>query len=252
MPALVNRGLALLELKQYVRALADFDHARALGAHDASVSAGRGIALEGLGRHREADTAFADCFARAVGLPPSTRARLAWAYGFAISGRDPDKARAAFDEALQHEPRNAQALYGHGMLAMSQGKNAEAIRGFDQALAADPSRIEARRYRAIVLARQGEWDRATQEVNWCLEHEPRSAATLYAAACVVARVFEKAGTTAISGQALDLLERAFTAGADLAKAATDPDLAAICRLSRFKRLIRGARGPAGASSSRPG
>ena len=66
-PAYVNRGLARLELKQYAPALADFDQARALGARDASVSAGRGVALEGLGRHREADAAFADCFARADG-----------------------------------------------------------------------------------------------------------------------------------------------------------------------------------------
>jgi hypothetical protein len=128
------------------------------------------------------------------------------------------------------------------MLAISQGKNAEAIQGFDRALAADPGRFEARRYRAVVLARQGEWERATQEVNWCLEHEPRSAATLYAAACVVARAFEKAGTTAISAQALDLLEHALAAGADPAKAAADPDLAAIRRLARFQRLISGDQG----------
>ena len=162
---------------------------------DPSVSAGRGVALEALGRHREADASFADCFARADGLPASTRARLAWAYGFAISGRDADKARAAFDESLRHDPHNFQALYGRAMLAMSQGKNSEAIRGFEQALAVDPGRIEARRYRAIVLARQGQWERATQEVNWCLEQEPRSAATLYAAACVVARAFDNSGTS---------------------------------------------------------
>ena len=216
------------------------------------MSAGRGIALEGLGHHREADSAFAESQALAAGLPASARARLAWAYGFAISGRAPDKARAAFDLALHHDPRNSRALYGRAMLAMSQGKNADAIRGFDQALAADPGRIEARRYRAIIFARQGEWERATNEVNWCLEHDPRSPATLYAAACVVARAFEKVGTTAISGQALDLLERAFTAGADPAKAAKDPDLSAICRLPRFQSLITGARGSAGASTSRPG
>jgi eukaryotic-like serine/threonine-protein kinase len=251
-PARINRGLALLELKQYAQALADFSRAVALGAHDASVSAGRGIALEGLGFHHEADAAFADCFARAQGLPASNRARLAWAYGFAVSERDPDKARAAFDDALSHDPRNAEALYGLGMLAMNQGRNAEAIRGFDQALAANPGRIEARRYRAIVFARQGEWERATREVNWCLDHEPRSAATLYAATCVVARAFEKAGTTAISSQALDLLERALAAGADPAKAAHDPDLAAIRCFPRYKSLISGARGSEAASSSRPG
>src|SRR5262249_21164165 len=74
-PALVNRGLPRLELKQHRAALADFDRACALGAQDARISAGRGIALEGLGHHRQADAAFADCFAHAGGLPAPARAR---------------------------------------------------------------------------------------------------------------------------------------------------------------------------------
>ena len=92
------------------------------------------------------------------------------------------------------------------MLAMSEGKNAEALRGFDRALEAAPGRIVARRYRAIVLARQGEWEHAIQEINRCLERDSRSAATLYAAACVVARAVDKVGTAANSSQALDLLD----------------------------------------------
>jgi eukaryotic-like serine/threonine-protein kinase len=247
----VNRGLALLELKQYAPALADFDQAGAPGVCEPSVSAGRGVALEALGRHREADASFADCFARADGLPASTRARLAWAYGFAIFGRDADKARAAFNESLHYAPHNFQALYGGAMLAMSEGKNREAIREFEEALAVDPGRIEARRYRAIALARQGQWERATQDVNWCLEQEPRSAATLYAAACVVSRAFGNSGTSALSGQALDLLERALAAGVDPTKADEDPDLAAIRRLPRFQQLVSKARRQGAVNASKP-
>ncbi len=180
------------------------------------------------------------------------RARLAWAYGFAISGRDADKALAAFNASLRHVPHNFQALYGLAMLAMSEGKNDDAIRGFEQALAVDPGRVEARRYRAIVLARQGQWERATQEVNWCLEQEPRSAATLYAAACVVARAFDHSGTNSVSGQALDLLERALAAGADPTKANEDPDLAAIRRLPRFQHLVSKAPRAAAVDKSKPG
>jgi eukaryotic-like serine/threonine-protein kinase len=250
-PALVNRGLARLELQENALALADFDQALALGAGDASVSAGRGMALERQGRHREADAAFADCFAHAVVLPAATQARLAWAYGFAISARDPDKARGAFERALRHDPGNSQALYGRAMLAMSVGKNAEAIRSFDRALESDPGCIEARRYRAIALARQGEWARATLEINRCLEREPRKSATLYAAACVVALALEKGGTSAHSGQALDLLSRALAEGADAAKAAADPDLAAIRGLPRFEQLMNDARGGSRMLASRP-
>jgi eukaryotic-like serine/threonine-protein kinase len=239
-PAYLNRGLARLELKQYAPALEDFDRARTLGARDPSISAGRGIALEGLGRHDEADRAFADCFARAGSLPASTRARLAWSIGFALSTRDPDKAQAAFDDALVLDPKSAQALYGRAMLAMRLAKNAQAVRDFEAAIEADPSRIEARRYLAITLARQGNWQRSTQEINRCLEREPRSAPTLYAAACVVALAFEKRASPEVSSQALDLLNRAFSAGADRANAAGDPDLASLRCLPRFQLLLKEA------------
>jgi eukaryotic-like serine/threonine-protein kinase len=235
-PAYVNRGLARLELKQHAPALEDFDRACALRAEDPIVSAGRGVALEGLGRHPEADAAFHDAFARTEYHPASTRARLAWAYGFAISARDPERALAAFEDALRHEPRNARAFYGRAMIAMGRGKDAEALRDFDRAIEADPGRMEARRYRAILLARRGDWDPATREINRCLEREPRSSATLYAAACVIARAYGSSGTAATAGQALDLLERALAEGADPARAAEDPDLAAIRRLPRFARL----------------
>jgi tetratricopeptide (TPR) repeat protein len=116
-----------------------------------------------------------------------------------------------------------------------------AIRDFERALEADPGRIEARRYLAIALARSGAWERATQEINRCLEREPRSAATLYAAACVVARVFDRSGSATISSQALDLLKRALAEGAEPAKAAIDPDLASIRRLPSFQHIVEGVR-----------
>ena len=250
-PAYVNRGLARLELKHHALALADFHRARELGARQPAISAGCGIALEGLGRHGEADRAFADCFAHADSLPAPARARLAWSYGFALSARDPNKARAAFDDALRLDPRSSQALYGLAMLAMSGGRNADAVRDFDRALGADPGLLEARRYLAIALARQGEWERATQEINRCLERDPRSAPTLYAAACVVARAFDNVRSAEVSGQALDLLERALSEGANPAEAALDADLASIRRLPQFQRLVSRGRSSERAAITTP-
>ena len=57
------------------------------------------------------------------------------------------------------------------------------------------------------MARRGDWDSATREINRCLERA-RSSATLYAAACVIARAYGSSARTATAGQALDLLERA--------------------------------------------
>ncbi|MBV9123216.1 MAG: protein kinase, partial [Planctomycetes bacterium] len=115
--AYVNRGLARLELKQAAPALADFDQALARGAKEAFVHAGRGVALEDLNRHPEADQAFATAFARARQEPAAARVRLNCAYAFAVARRLPEKAHQAFDEVLQDEPENPQALYGLAMLA---------------------------------------------------------------------------------------------------------------------------------------
>jgi tetratricopeptide (TPR) repeat protein len=127
----------------------------------------------------------------------------------------------------------------------------EAIRDFDRAVEADPGLFEARRYLAIALARQGEWERATQEINRCLVRQPRSAPTLYAAACVVARAFGKVGSAEISGQALDLLGRALSEGANPAQAALDADLASIRGLPQFQRLVSQRRGSEGAAITTP-
>jgi tetratricopeptide (TPR) repeat protein len=240
-PALINRGLARLELNQHDLALADFDRAQTLGSRDPRISAGRGIALERLDRYQEADAAFAACFAHADALPKATRVRLSWAYGFAISARLPQKADAAFDDALRLDPGNAQAVYGKAMLAMSAGQNAEAIRHFDQALRANPALNDARRYRAIALARDGSWSRATQEINLCLKEDHHSPATLYAAACIVALSCGKTMSSSSSAQALDLLEKALGEGIDPARACADPDLAAIRSLPRFTQLITRAQ-----------
>ncbi len=252
-PAYVNRGLARLELRRDAEALADFDRAIELGAQNASISAGRGVALERLGRHAEADGAFADARARSAELDAPARARLARSHGFAVAARDPERARAAFGEALAHDPRDAKARYGLGMLAMTRGDDGRALREFDRALAIDPDQLDARRYRAILLARQGEWQPAMREVNLCLRREPRSPDSLYAAACVVARAHAADRSEATARQALDMLERAVAQGADPARAADDPDLASIRLHPRFAGLAGRSGGrPAGEShESRP-
>jgi serine/threonine protein kinase/Tfp pilus assembly protein PilF len=235
--AYLNRGLARLESKQYAAALADFDQVRSLGRSDASTQAGRGMALEGLGRPDEADEAFREALARAEVLPEDARARLRWSYGFAVAGRLPDAARAAFDEVLARDPNQVQALYGRAMIAMRLGNADEALTFFDRAERANPDFMDARRYRAVLLARTGALERATQEINACLQREPNGGATLYAAACVAALASEKLAEPRLAEQALDLLQRAAANGAALDAAGDDPDLAALRGRPGFKRLI---------------
>ena len=234
--ALVNRGLARVELKQYPLALDDFDQALTLGAEgDAPVHAARGIALEALGRHAEADSAFQVAFSLAPHTDPA-HIRLIWTYGFAVASRLPRQAEEAFDDALRHDPHHPQALYGKAMLAMERGQLDIALRFFDRALEATPAFVEARRYRAVVLARQGAWERATRDINWCLDREPGSGETLYAAACVAARAAEASSTPDAVDQAFGLLQRAISLGSGQ-RASEDPDLTGLRRDPRFRRLI---------------
>jgi serine/threonine protein kinase/Flp pilus assembly protein TadD len=254
--ALANRALARVELRQYEPALTDFDRALALDVPgDATLVAGRGLALEGLGRHAEADEAFRAAFAMAPESDPA-RLRLRWTYGFAVSARLPGRAQSAFDEVLRHDPRHPQALYGRAMLAMNEGDLPLGLRFFDKALEANPGFVEARRYRAVLLSRRSDWDRATRDINWCLDREPGSGPTLYAAACVAARAASAAPSPRALDRAFELLERAWSLGSGL-KAHEDPDLAVLRRDPRFARRMATILGSshedsAGAPTASPG
>ena len=238
----INRGLAHLELSQHAAALADFDRALALGRDDAALHEGRGAALEALGRTKEADAAFAQAQARLDRVDQKARLRLMWHYGFAITARRPGAAAAAFDAVLAVDPRHPQALYGQAMLAAQRDQVEEAIGYFQRALEAAPTFMEARRFRAVMLARVGRLAQASLDINTCLQQEPHSGATLYAAACVAALASgqvqadpERAANNA--RQALALLERAFQHSYGRDKAANDQDLAALRDLPAFRRMV---------------
>ena len=47
---------------------------------------------------------------------------------------------------------------------MAAGRADDALRDFDRALAAEPGFVEARRYRAVLLARRGDWASAGRDV----------------------------------------------------------------------------------------
>jgi eukaryotic-like serine/threonine-protein kinase len=145
---------------------------------------------------------------------------------------------------LRREPVQAQALYGLAMLAMDQGRLEEAISQFNAAVKAEPDFVEARRYRSIALARSSRWEQASRDVRWCLDREPGSGDTLYAAACVSSLAAGKLGTTETYRQSLDLLRRALDRGVGLDKFAADPDLKAIRDLPEFKRLSGRSAGQA--------
>lgn len=237
--AYFNRGLLNLELKQFRRALDDLQRCKELGKDDAVVDSGLGVALEGLQRPNEADQAFASAVPRSAVLPQEERHRLLWTYGFAVATRLPEKAREAFEEVLRDNPSDPQALYGCAMLLDRQGKADLALVFFNRALEVSPHLEEARRFRAVLLARQGQFQAAYQDINTCLGREKASPATEYAGACVAALRAQADPRTAehATEQALALLKKAFSQGYGVEIARRDPDLDGIRNDPAFRQLL---------------
>jgi tetratricopeptide (TPR) repeat protein len=252
-----NRGVARLELRQFEPALSDFDRLLQNGALKGAASgtqssikatpelyALRGQALEGLGRHAEADAAFEDAFQDPVALIPTTRNQMACAYGFAVYRRLPEKAEHAFRSVDSTDPRFAEAAYGRGMLAVECGDDAAAIRHFKDSVAARPSFDEPRRFLAIVLARQSRLPEAVQAINESLTLNPTSGPSFYAAACVsalaAAQTSDPEQSRQVKLEALRLLSRAIEYGYGQ-HAASDSDLSALHELPEFQLLLNPSR-----------
>jgi tetratricopeptide (TPR) repeat protein len=238
--ARLNRGLTQLELGRHEAALADFEKALEDGCDQAAAFAGHGVALERLKRHAEADAAFAKALDKARGEPEAVRFRVLWAYGFAVSERLPQQAARVFTDILDRNPEHPQALYGQAMLAARRDDAEHALSCFDRAIQADPNFLQARRFRAVLLARSGRLADAEREINVCLSQEPRSGATLYAAACVAARAVERgdpAAAEATLEQTLLFLDRALAAGYGRDQVAADPDLDGVRAAPAFQRWL---------------
>ncbi len=232
-----NRGLALLELDRYADALADFVAGKGSVRDEALRSLHEGLALEGLGRHAEADAAFATARVGADSATPEARKVILCRYGSAVLRRLPEQAAGAFAAVLKDDPEDPYALYGQGALLALRGESAAALARLDRAVEALPDGLEARRLRAVLLARKGQTEAALRDINFCLAREPSSGMTLYAAACVTALLGR--GQEDPSRQALDFLRRAFARRYGRDKAADDEDLTSLRARQDFRDLISG-------------
>src|SRR5437899_998608 len=122
------------------------------------------------------------------------------------------------------------------MLSMTRGRTDESVALFDRAVRAAPDFVEARRYRAVALARSASWEQAGRDIHWCLERDPGSGETLYAAACVSSLAAGRVGTSETYRQSLDLLRQALDRGVGLDRFAADPDLDALRGRPEFEQL----------------
>ncbi|MEJ7637066.1 MAG: tetratricopeptide repeat protein [Singulisphaera sp.] len=233
-PALINRGLARLELRRYARALeTSTRHGPSGGGEDATLFAGRGMGLEGLGRHAEPMRVRPGVRRRGL-ASGAERTRLLWTYGFAVTARSREGTRGLRGNPPRRPPTSA-GTYGLAMLSMNGGRPEEAVASFNRR-----SR-RSRFHRGPSLPFRGPGPQlrlggASRDIRWCLEREPGSSETLYAAACVSSLAAAKLRTPETLRQSLDLLRQALDRGAGLDKFAADPDLAALRGHPDFERL----------------
>lgn len=205
------------------------------------LNCGRGAALELLHQTSDADVAFARAEGLIAALPLAKQAPLLLPLGFAVSKRLPDMAESIFTKVLSQQAHQPQALYGRAMLLVQSERESEAVACFDKALASHPNYVDARRFRAFLLSRVGKLAEAQDDINCCIQQEPHSGITLYAAACVLARAaaknLDQQTRTKLENQAIDFLKSAFAQGYGRATAAADRDLSALQHRSEFKSLI---------------
>ena len=161
-------------------------------------------------------------------------------YGFAVSSRRPQEAEKAFTRIPSDAPKYPEALYGRGLIAAQADRLERAAELFGKALDMRPNFAEARRFRAILLARLTRISEAITEINTALQSAPKSGATLYAAACVTALAAEQAPSPVAARQATDeairFLRQALENGYGQ-HAVTDNDLKAIRQHPEFERLL---------------
>jgi serine/threonine protein kinase/tetratricopeptide (TPR) repeat protein len=240
-----NRAGLRLDLGQHRGALADLDRAHDLGCDDATLHGSRAKALAGLGRYKDAEDALATALAKADAEKPKpgqepAALSIRWAYAFSVTDNDPALAGKLFREVLDLAPhhRHPQASYGLALLKTNEGRDRDALPYFDRALEADPNFIIARRFRAVVRARLDDIEGAVADISTCVQVEPDSGPTLYAAACVFSRIAadRRADTPKAVAQAVAFLRRAYAQGYGPDRAESDADLAFLRRHPEFEEF----------------
>jgi len=154
---LASDGWRLLEINDDAGALATFDRALAVEA-SAPNHAGRGRALQGLGRTLEARSAFR----QAIALEP-TNAR--WHVGLGVvelAGGDVAAAVTACDAAIDRDPRGAKAYYNRGCAMLQVGEHEQAVADFSSAIRWNPKDPAAHNSLGVALASLERFDAATE------------------------------------------------------------------------------------------
>ncbi len=83
-----------------------------------------------------------------------------------------DDAARCYEQVLQHEPDNPEALYLYGVLHFQSGRPQPAVALLDRVLAREPSHVDAHVHRGLSLQALGRYAEALESYELALERNP--------------------------------------------------------------------------------
>jgi serine/threonine protein kinase/Tfp pilus assembly protein PilF len=168
---LANRGEAWQYMKEYDRAIRDYDEAIQLDPKYAQAFSNRGAAWH---KKKEYDRAMRD-FDEAIRLDPKDAKAFnnrgnAWLYK-----KEYDRAILDYDEAIQLDPKSALAFTNRGAAWSDKKEYDRAIRDYDEAIQLDPKSALAFYNRGNAWNDKKEYDRAIRDYDEAIRLYPKNA-----------------------------------------------------------------------------
>ena len=165
-----NRGHALAQRGEFVRALADFNRAIDLNPKDYFAYNNRGNLYDAL---NQPFLAWQD-YNQAIKINPG--APMAYFNRGMLQERLGHKTEAIKDYSLAAErnPREVRAYEKRGTLYFSQGEYAKALPDLDKAIALDTRNAAALNNRAIIYFQRGELTKALNDLTRVIHLEPQN------------------------------------------------------------------------------
>lgn len=223
-----NRGLIQLQLDQPAAAEADLRASISQGRRDSTTLSALGDAMARLGRADEAESLFDGLIAQTPDDPNIRVAR-----GVTRLQTNPAAAIEDFAAALITSPRHSLAHLGMAR-AIRKTDRPAALAHLDQAIEFNPGLFDAHELRALERARAG-LATASDDVDVLLKNPTPN--RLYNASCALAILGQRTHRPEHLVRAVEVLERALTAGFPADKAVADDDLAPLRDRDDFRALI---------------
>jgi tetratricopeptide (TPR) repeat protein len=171
--AYTRRGGQYGELKQYDRAIADYDAALRLKPDAADAQAGRGWAYSALGQHRRA----MQDFDKVVSEKPNAYTYNLRCWARAIWGEQLDAALADCNESLKLKPDYAAALDSRALVDLRMGKCSRAVGDASGALSIDVNLAPSRYVRGLARLCEGNVKDGNADIAAAKKLDPKIAET---------------------------------------------------------------------------